>query len=263
MRNSPVLALVVYVMSLSAAHAQELTPTVPVAFPGSFWIAVGHAGPAEPDNTVGQAAFEQGLTLWREGGWFFGPFVNLSLTADAQGYEWNRKHPTTVGVKLQRHIGNGVAQVGGGVMFERDPSTGRERHSTVSASYWAGWQGDSVAHARGWRLAFPGSLNAYSGLLTGRDPKNWMSAVSVQQGVMTYRWHGIAVVPYGGTGITFDTKRRTWQNRLTNDAGLKAIRAVTGGVIEVGVAERHQFELLTERSTVAPVGFVNLWIGWN
>jgi len=58
-----------------------------------------------------------------------------------------------------------------------------------------------------------------------------------------------------------------WVNGLTD--GLDWADVVTehggahGGRVKMGVAERHQFELLTERSTVAPVGFVNLWIGWN
>lgn len=262
MRNVICGFVMLYALT-GSAFAQQATPQTPVTLPGSFWISAGDAGPAEPENHLSQGALEQGITAWRRGSWFAGPFVGLSFTADTAGYAWNNKHPVTIGGKLQHRFGNGVLQAGAGIMFERDPSTGDDRHPTAFVGYWAGWQGDAAAHARGRQLAFPGSVNVSSGLLTGRDPDNWMSYATLQQGISVLRGAGFAIVPYGSSGVTFDTKRRTWQNRLTNDAGVKVMRTITGGVVEAGVAHRHQYEMLTGRGTSEPVVFVNLWIGWN
>lgn len=226
-------------------------------------MSVGNIGPSEPDNLAGQSSIEQGITVWHEGSWFLVPYVGLSLMTDSQGYDWNNKHPTTVGVKLQRRIANGVVSAGGGVMFERNPASGRTRHPAAFVSYWAGWQGDRTGHAGGWPLGLPGNINASTGLLTGRDPHNWMSYVTAQQGLVVYRWRGLAAVPYGSFGVSFDTKDRPWQNRTTVDGGVKAMRAVTGGIIEAGVAQRHQHELLSGHSSSGPVAFVNMWVGWN
>ena len=262
MRNTVCSLFVLYALTSSAA-AQEATPPTSVTLPGSFWMSAGNAGPAEPGNRVSQGAVEQGITPWRHGSWFAGPFVSLSFTADSAGYDWNNKHPVTIGGKLHRRIGNGVLQAGAGVMFETDPSTGDDRHPTAFVGYWAGWQGDVSAHASGRGPAFPGSINISSGLLTGRDPDNWMSYATLQQGIAVVRGGGFALVPYGSSAVSFDTKQRTWQNRLTNDGGVKVVRAFTGGVVEAGGAYRHQYEMLTGRGTAEPVAFVNLWIGWN
>jgi hypothetical protein len=262
-RKLALLALVTFSFLPVAASAQQPPAPPSVTLPGSFWIAVGDVGPAEPDNTIGQASLQQGVTAWRHGSWFFVPFVGASVTADSEGYEWNDRHPVTVAVKLQRTIGNGVVHAGGGVLFERDPATGRDRHPTAFAGYWAGWQLDRQAHLGTWPVALPGSINAASGLLTGRDPHNWMTYVSVQQGVTVFRVKGIAAVPYASLGASFDSKGRPWENRARSDAGVKLVRAITGGVIEAGVAQRFQRELKSGHQTSAPVVFVNLWIGWN
>ena len=262
MRNCA-CSLIVLAALTGSAGAQESAPPTPITLPGSFWTSAGNVGPAEPENHLTQGALEQGITVWRRASWSVGPFISVSFTADTAGYEWNNKHPMTIGAKLQRRLGNGVLQAATGVMFEEDPSTGEERHPTAFVGYWAGWQGDLRAHARGGKTAFPGSVNISSGLLTGRDPDNWMSYATLQQGIALARAGGFALVPYGSSGISFDTKRRIWQNRVTNDAGVKVVRAITGGVIEVGVAHRHQYEMLTGSNTAAPVMFVNLWIGWN
>jgi len=261
-RNA-ICSFIVLCALTTSANAQDATPPTLMTLPGSFWISAGNVGPAEPENRITQGAMEQGITLWRRGSWFVGPFVSVSFAADTVGYEWNNKHPMTIGGKLQQRMGNGVLQAGAGVIFEEDPSTGEDRHPTAFVGYWVGWQGDLAAHAQGRRPAFPGSVNISSGLLTGRDPDNWMSYATLQQGIAVARAGGFAFVPYGSSGVAFDSKRRPWQNRLTNDAGVKVVRAVSGGVIEAGVAHRHQYELLTGGSTSDPVVFVNLWIGWN
>jgi hypothetical protein len=234
-----------------------------IAFPGSFWISGGHVGPAEPDNAIAESGFEQGVAAWTHESWFLVPFLGVRFSADAEGHDWNNRRPTTVGVKLVRRVPNGVIQGGGGLLFERNPESGRTRHATVFVSYWAGWTGDRDAHTGGKSTGFPGSINAMSGLLTGRDPDNWVTAVSVQQGIVVHRWRLFSTVPYTGAAATFDSKRRTWENRVSYDAGVKLVRPIVGGVIEAGVAQRRQHYVLTNTGGSSPVAFVNLWIGWD
>jgi hypothetical protein len=251
------------VLFATTVRADEVAPKRGIAFPGSFWIAAGHVGPLEPDNTVGQSHFEQGLTIWSTDAWFVIPYLAVSYTADSLGYNWNNKHPSTVGLKLARRVRNGVVEAGGGVMFERDPATGRERHPTAYASFWSGWRADSGGHRGGRVSGYPGNMYVVSGLLTGRDPRNWVTVMSAQQGILVYKWRGIAVVPHVAALASVDTKQRNWENRVSYDGGVKLARHFSGGVIEGGVVQRRQHQFRTNRVASAPVVFVNFWIGWN
>jgi hypothetical protein len=245
-----------------AAIAQEVPASR--AYPGSFWISSGAIGPAEPDNYLTQAGLEQGFTVWERGSWFLVPFASVRVSADSQGYDWNNKHPSMVGVKLIRRVAGGVIQGGGGVMFERVDAAGDLRHPTAFVSYWAGWTADRQAHTGARGLSFPGNIDVSSGLLSGRDPHNWLTVISAQQGIAVYRSRVVSLVPYAGGMVGFDSKRRTWENRATYDLGVKLVRPLVGGVLEAGVAQRRQHQLTLDRAAEsAPIAFVNLWIGWN
>jgi hypothetical protein len=227
------------------------------------WVSAGHVGPAERDNVTIQSGFEQGIAVWEHGSWFLVPFVGVTLGTDSLGYEWNDKHPATVAVKLVRRVPGGVVQAGGGVLFERDPRTERQAHATAFVNYWAGWTADRRAHRGAFPNGFPGHVAASSGLLTGRDPDNWITTVWAQQGVVVLKNRFVAAVPYMGGTFSVDTARRPWENRATLDTGIKLVRALRGGVLEAGIAERTQRDWLTGRTQSAPIGFVNLWLGWN
>jgi hypothetical protein len=262
------LAVIALAASASGVRAEDPAPSrqpsfSSVAFPGSFWISAGHVGPAERDNAIAESGFEQGIAAWSRDSWFLVPYISVRFSADIDGNDWNNRRPTTMGVKLVRRVPHGVIQGGGGMLLERDPSSGRGRHVTASVSYWAGWTGDHDAHTGGKSKGFPGSVNAVSGLLTGRDPDNWITALSVQQGVVVHRWSAFSTVPYVGAAASVDSKRRSWDNRVSYDAGVKIVRPIVGGIIEAGVAHRRQRYVLTQAGGSSPVAFVNLWIGWN
>jgi hypothetical protein len=261
-------AVIALAVSAPAVRADDAPPLrqpslSSVAFPGSFWISAGHVGPAERDNAIAESGFEQGIAAWSRDSWFLVPYVGVRYSADVDGHDWNNRRPTTVALKLVRRVPHGVIQGGGGVLFERDPSNGRRRHLTASVSYWAGWAGDHDGHTGGRTKGFPGSINAVSGLLTGRDPDNWITAVSAQQGIVMHRWGAFSTVPYVGAAASVDSKRRSWDNRVSYDAGVKIVRPIVGGIIEAGLAHRQQRHILTRASGSSAVAFVNLWIGWN
>jgi hypothetical protein len=258
--------LVLAIASAFATSASGWAQEVPSsrAYPGSFWISSGAIGPAEPDNHLTMAGLEQGFTAWNRGHWFLVPFASVRVSADSQGYDWNNKHPSMLGVKLIRRVPGGVIQGGGGVMFERVDAAGDLRHPTAFVSYWAGWTADRGAHTGNRGLSFPGHLDMSSGLLSGRDPENWLTVISAQQGIALYRSRVLSVVPYAGGMVGFDSKRRDWENRATYDLGVKLVRPLVGGVLEAGVARRRQHQLTLDlEAESAPIAFINLWIGWN
>jgi hypothetical protein len=261
LRKAVLLLCTFLALSVATAGAQEIPPSI--AFPGSFWMTAGHVGPAERDNVLGAAGFEQGITVWEKGNWFLIPHINVSYMTDADGYDWNNRRPGRIALKMVRRIPGGIVQAGAGMMVETDAPSDQQRHGTAFVDYWAGWTGEHRAQ-RGIRFgAFPGHAWASSGFIAGRDPHNWITTAAVQQGVVVFRHPIVSVVPYAEAGAGFDSKRRPWENRMRYDAGVKLVRPLRGGVIEAGIAERRQHEPLSDRVDSAPVAYVNLWIGWN
>ena len=256
-----VLASALVVLINAAASGQDVPASR--AFPGSFWISSGSVGPAEPENVVSQTAIEQGFTVWERNAWFLVPFASVRLSVDSHGYAWNNKHPSMLGVKLVRRLPGGVIQGGGGIMFERVDGSDDSRHPTAFVNYWAGWTEDQRAHLGSGPAGYPGHVDATSGLLSGADPENWLTAFSAQQGIALNRGHIASIVPYAGGMLAFDSKRRPWENRATYDLGVKAVRPLVGGIVEAGIAHRRQRQWLLDRVDSGPVAFVNLWIGWN
>jgi hypothetical protein len=256
-----VVASALLVVTGAAASGQNLPSSR--AFPGSFWVSSGTVGPAEPDTVLTQVGIEQGFTVWERNAWFLVPFASLRVSADSQGYVWNNKHPSMLGVKLVRRVPGGVVQGGGGVMFERVDDSNDGQHPTAFVNYWSGWTGDRRAHLGGGPAGFPGHVDASTGMLSGADPENWLTVISAQQGIAINRAQIASIVPYGGGMFAFDSKRRPWENRATYDLGVKLVRPVAGGVVEGGIAHRRQHQLLLDRVDSGPVAIVNLWIGWN
>jgi hypothetical protein len=255
------IACVLLAVFGSSVGAQEAPSSV--AFPGSFWISAGNIVPAERGNVLGQAAVEQGITVWEHGSWFLVPHINMSLMADSYGYAWNNRSPGRVALKVVRRVPGGVVQAWGGMMLEPDAESDDQRHPTVAVDYWTGWAAEGRAQGGATFGGFPGYAYASSGLIAGRDPHNWITTATAQQGLVAYRSRILSVVPYAAGGVSFDSKQRPWENRAFYDAGVKVVRPLVGGVVEAGVAARRQHEMLTGNVYSAPIAYVNLWIGWN
>ena len=62
-RHIALMAILVLTM-IATASAQDLPPRS-IALPGSVNASFGTVGPLEPGNTLGNATFEQGVSLWR------------------------------------------------------------------------------------------------------------------------------------------------------------------------------------------------------
>jgi hypothetical protein len=260
-RRLTILAGLLLALQASESRAQDAPAST--AFPGSIWFSAGSVGPAERGNVLGQSGFEQGVTVWERSDWFLVPYLGATVLTDSAGYDWNNRHPWQVGLKLARRVPGGVVQAGGGMLFEVNPDSGRHHHGTLFVNYWAGWAAEGRAQHGSVLRGFPGHAYASSGLVSGRDPHNWITMAAAQQGVAILRSHIVTVVPYAGGSVSVDTRRRVWENRVTYDAGVKLVRPFTGGVIETGVAARRQHTVLTGQVESAPVAYVNVWVGWN
>jgi hypothetical protein len=156
-----------------------------------------------------------------------------------------------------------MVQAGAGMMFEPNADSDEQWHPTAAVDYWTGWAAEGAAQHGAKFGGYPGYAWASSGLIAGRDPQNWITTAAAQQGLVVFRSQIFSVVPYAGAAASFDTKRRTWENRVSYDAGVKLVRPMVGGVVETGIAARRQHEVLTGQVHFAPVAYVNLWIGWN
>ncbi len=233
-------------------------------FPGSINFSAGTLAPTEPDNVIGSLTVEQGFTAWRRGGVFVAGFVDVTRRHDTQALSWNRTTPITAGFKIVNASRAGVVQVAAGVTAQEQQGRWTEPRKALNTSYWNAWTVNGPgAHRRLLPDAFPGQAYASSGYITAAEPDNWISAVSVRQGVTVARpWH-VAVTPFVAAAASSDTSRFSWNNRSQWDAGLNLSTTVGSGLIEVGAATRHMFNRMTRESNAAPVIYANFWLGWN
>ena len=265
MRRS-VVAGTIFLLGLSgAARANEVAaPPQSIMFPGSLNISVAGGEPTEPGNVTSSTSVEQGVTIARHRSVFVVGFVNLSYRADSSGYDWNNTRPYRSGLKLVLVDAHGVFEASAGLMGENSGLYAKPL-ATAMLSYWRGWRGDALAGSpSGLRPdAFPGSAYAVSGYLTSREARNWITAISIEQGATVYSRARFAVTPYLRIASGADADGRPWNNRSRLDAGLKVSRAIAGGVIEAGVARRQSYVRTSGQLTPSTVAFVNLWMGWT
>jgi hypothetical protein len=249
--------------AFAADNGPSPTPNT-VMFPGSVNVTTGTIAPTEPGNVISIVTVEQGFTAWHRRSLFVVGFLDLGRRNDTTGHTWNNNMPTTAGVKLVALTAGGVVQAAIGVTGELGTETSMRVAKAASLSYWAGWRGDNVSKvSKVAPDAYPGHVYASSGYLTAREPENWTTSVSIEQGVTVFRRAGVAAVPYAGVAAGVDTQRYAWNNRGHVEAGFKLVRPVLGGVIDAGLAARREVNWITHASATGTVVFVNLWVGWN
>ena len=268
MRSYLVAAAVALLVVPGVAKANDVaSPPRSIMFPGSLSISATGGEPTEPGNVTSSTTADQGVTIARRGSVFVVGFVNLSLRADTSGYDWNNTTPYRSGVKLVLLDTHGVFEASVGVMGENHGRFAAPR-ATALLSYWRGWRGDALSgQGNGLRPdAFPGSAYASSGYVTSREARNWITAVSIEQGATVYSRARFALTPFVRATSGMDEDGRPWNNRSRLDAGVKLSRALSGGVIEAGIARRQSFDRIShhfQQRTPSTVAFVNLWMGWT
>ena len=266
MRRTAVLIMMAVLAVPAIAASQELVPAVKRAmlFPGSLNVSIGTLAPTERNNVLTTVRAEQGVTAWRKGSMFVVGFVDATKRHDSAGLSWNRTAPTTAGVKLMSTTGNGVVQVVAGVTAQTVNQRSARVTRALYATYWNGWSGSFAStHSRVLPDAFPGQMYASSGYVSAAEPDNWVSSAAIQQGTTVIRRYGVAVIPYIGAAVTADTAGYNWNNRSDLEGGVKVARTLPGGgVIEMAVAKRSQFNRITHESHTRPIVSMNYWMGW-
>lgn len=265
MRNKLIwVGVLVVLCAPRAAMAQtvETTLTRTLLLPGSLNLSAGTLAPAEPDNLLTSVTTEQGFTAFRRNRLFVVGFMNVTARYDTDNLPWNRTMPATAGVKIVTLTRAGMFQGVIGVnALERTDAVRVSK--AVYGTYWTSWRGDAVSSHRLISKALPGHAYASTGFVTAAEPENWISSVYVQQGATLIRHWGVSAIPFVGAGGTADTAGAPWNNRTRLDAGVKATRELLTGVLEAGIAQRREWDYRAGDRRVAPVIFVNYWLGWN
>lgn len=68
-------------------------------FPGSTWGTFGNIAPVEHNNLVGTTYVQQGFVAKRSYGWALVPFVEETISADRNRFDWNNFSRTGAGAK--------------------------------------------------------------------------------------------------------------------------------------------------------------------
>jgi hypothetical protein len=181
----------------------------------------------------------------------------LTLRADTKGYSWNNTTPYVTGVKLVAAGSAGVFQAAVGVAGDLRDSEVSGATPAGYVTFWKGWQPPTRLRQA------PGRLWAASGIVTPREPRNWVTSAHVDQGITAWTVWGNAVVPFVGATAVVDVKGYAWNNRGFVDSGVKLARNVKAAVVDFGVAQRAVREWKTGATHMSPVVFVNFWMGWT
>jgi hypothetical protein len=247
-----------------AAQSSGLTEPGMTLLPGSISVSAGTISPTERDNVLANITVEQGATAWHRGGLFLVGFVTVTQRHDSQARSWNRTTPMTAGVKFVASTRGGVIQAVAGITAQTIDGRWSRGDKAFYATYWNGWTGSTPSmHVAGVPNAFPGHAWASSGYVSAAEPENWVSSVSIRQGVTVARAWGVAVTPFVAASASADTSGFAWNNRTQWDTGVNISRPMGVGVIEVGAAKRREWNRLTNQSDTAPMVYVNFWLGWN
>jgi hypothetical protein len=242
--------------------ANEVTGVGTVQFPGSLNASTATGEPSEPGNVTSTATMTQGVTVVQKGSVFVVGFLDLGLKNDSRGYAWNNGVPMRFGVKLVHIDRHGVLDVAVGAMSEGGHGS-TVVHRTASASYWRGWRGDRFASRVPHVLALPGYTYGSTGFLSSREPGNWTTSMSAEQGVTTLRLRSFDAGPFVRGLVGTDSDRHPWNRRTIVDGGVKVSRRLLSGIVEAGYARRHTVSRLDHVSASSNIAFVNLWLGWT
>jgi len=266
MRNFILTTACVAVMGMPGVSAAQERPAMPAAvlFPGSIGGSMGTLAPTEPGNLISQISLEQGFTPWHHGSLFVVGFARVALGKDTQNLAWNNRAPGMVGVKVVKVMSTSVLQVNVGAAAASTTTEGNSLKRAAYATYWAGWRGARGGDTEGIRPdAFPGSFSAASGFVTPLEPNNWISSASLEQGMTLVTVARSSFIPFTRLAGGADSERLGWNNRLSVEGGAKVRHAIPGGIIDLGVSQRYQYDRITQTGRTAPVAFAELWIGWN
>jgi hypothetical protein len=247
-----------------AAHAYKRSVLDYVALPGDFASTSGNVSSYEQGNVVTDNYFEQRAVVFST--WHnsltITPYMGTEFLLDTSGYNWNNKVMPGVGVRLNKHLHDGVVSAGVGYLYEYrfrnveefKPTAGRTDYVTD----WFGWNDASDRRNR-----FPGSTWGIVGHYSPVERGNLIERGHVQQGFVVKRVGSKALVPYAEGTIGHDSQKLNWENLVIFGAGVKAIIPAGDKYTEFGCGYLREDRFVQHRTASGVKVFLNFYYGWS
>jgi hypothetical protein len=253
--------VIVFALGLAGSAAAADEPQIPlsIVMPGTVNMSFGTISPAEAGNQITNVTIDQGITWWRHRNLFAVAYGAVTLRDDTAGNSWNHGNTFGGGARLVGVSGAQVMQASIGMSAaENAVGTPSKPALSASVSYWRGWTG---RHQNA--LGTPGSTWVASGLISAREPGDWITAGNFEQGVQVWRVAKIGIVPYAAFSGTIDTAHHDWNNRAMGDGGLKFAYPLRGGIVDVRFSERLEYRWESQTMRSGPAVTVDFWMGWS
>jgi hypothetical protein len=111
-------------------------------------------------------------------------------------------------------------------------------------------------------IAWPGSFWIMAAEPGAAEPGNIITQSAFEQGVTIWQRGGWFVVPFLAAGMTTDVNGYSWNNGHPVTSGLKLVRRVPGGALEVWAGVKFEVTPETGHPRHA-AGAVSYWAGWT
>src|SRR5437773_433383 len=244
----------------SAAPALQGNITDAVGLPGQAWTSMGNLSPIEHNNGYVQSHAEQRAAIFASdsGSITLTPYVSLGLVLHTKGYNWNNKIEPRFGVKLNKFFRNGVVSFGSAYAYEDRFKSLKSSGLIVYAQDWFGWQPVAERASR-----FPGSSWAAVGKISPVERGDILGQAYFSQGIIAKRFSRAALVPYGETTFSRDSKGFDWNNKAVYGGGIKVIMPRGELYTELGAAYLHESRFDSGRSAGGLTIFMNMSFDWN
>jgi len=253
----PEVATPVYQARLTPSLAPSLT-----VFPGSAWNST-MTTPLEKGNVINYSHIDQGVTVWKSGGFQVQPYVALNTVSATKSYSWDNRVQAEGGLKLIQSFKSGLIDARIAYGYEARKHAGHKAEPLFAIDEWFGWGQPNSSK----RHVFPGSTWATVGNISPFERGNIIGLGKIEQGVVVAKIGKVRVIPDAWVMAGFDTKKEFWNNRATVGAGLKL--AVPWKVLAFDVTggwERARQYHGVKPYQMPASGFVvkvNLWTGWR
>jgi hypothetical protein len=227
----------------------------PAANAGSSWGSISNV-PAEDDNILATVYAEQDFLHYNEGQLTFSSFIDGTLSADTEGFDWNNKAVIRAGGKLQYAIGNSghVALRFGGALEHRFKSGDTDAAPFIAAEYWFGW---------GYGTQFPGSTWGVVGNTSPSEKGNVIAMVNLEQGVFAQSVGSGTLIPFVEARLSRDTDKYDWNNKNQFGVGVKYRHPMgKNGSFDVGIKYQHEDRIRSGTTDQGVVIFAGYWLGW-
>jgi len=265
-RNNLSFGIAILVLTGVALAQQSAAPALQgnivdgLGLPGQAWTTIGNLSPIEHNNGYVQSYFEQNTTVFASNARpvTVTPYMSVGLVFDTKGYNWNNKIEPRFGVKLNKFFRNGVVSFGSAYAYEDRFKSLKSSGLILYVQDWFGWQPVAERASR-----FPGSSWAAVGKISPVERGDILGQAYFSQGIIAKRFSRAALVPYGETTFSRDSKGFDWNNKAVYGGGIKAIMPRGELYTELGAAYLHESRFDSGRSAGGLTIFMNMSFDWN